>query len=71
MFLFYAYWGALSILEVKVSLFVVKKKDLSEKQIILNNIDFLGQINNDDPNGKQIGPQCVLVGLCLVLFHSV
>ena len=50
-----------------------EKKDLSEKQINTDQINFLGQINDDDDdhNGKRIGPECVLVGLCLVLFHSV
>ena len=44
----------------------------SEKQMNTDQHRLLGLINNDDDhNEKQIGLQCVLVSLCLVLFHSV
>lgn len=43
-----------------------------EKQMNTDQHRLLGLINNDDDhNEKQIGLQCLLVSLCLVLFHSV
>lgn len=71
MHVFYVHWVEVLILEVKVSLFVAKK-NFSEKQMNTDQHRLLGLINNDDDhNEKQIGLQCLLVSLCLVLFHSV